>query len=467
MTHPPGAPAPTAPPSAPGFPGVPPPSRPRFPRWLGATGGVLVLAVAGTLVATTLRGGDAPATRTPAPVIAPNPIAPANGTDALAAGIARLQSQLATAPDPRQYAQLGAAYVQQVRATSDPSGYPKAEQALRESLRLQPTDNADAEIGLGALAAGRHDFTEALQHAQAAIAINAYSSSAYGVKVDALTELGRYDEARAAAQKMIDLRPDLSSLSRGSYQLELHGDLAGAHAAFDRALADAISPGDIAFVRYYQGELWWNAGKIDKAAEQYSAARTADPASVLALQGLAKVAWARGNSEEAVKDYAEVVTRLPQPQYLIEYVDLLQSLGRTADAAQQATLLDAEEQLFRANGVNVDLEVSLYQADHGQAQAALAAAGAEYGRRRALVVADAYAWALHAVGKDADALVKAQEATRLGYQSALLYFHRGMIEKALGMKAAARASLTKALAVNPHFSPLQGPQARSALAELG
>lgn len=423
---------------------------------VGVSAAALVLSVGGRV--------DTPAV---APVAAPAVVAPAPGREALATSISALQAQLARGPTALGYAALGAAYVQQARVTSDPSAYARAQQALDRSLQLQPRRNGDAETGLGALAAGRHDFSAALAHADAALAINSFSASATGVRVDALTELGRYDESEAAAQRMLDLRPDVASLTRASYQLELRGRLDQARSALERALQAAPSPSDVAFCEYYLGELAWNAGQTDVAAQHYDAARTADQTSLPAQQGQAKVAWARGDGDSAARDYAQVVSALPSPSYLIEQVDLLQSLGRGAEAVQQASLLDAEVALFRANGASVDLELSLYLADHGRGPEALTAAEAEYGRRKSVVVADAYAWALHSVGRDTEALQRATEAARLGGRSALALFHRGMIEQSLGRRGPAAADLRAALATNPHFSPLQAAAAKTALAQLG
>ena len=42
--------------------------------------------------------------------------------------------------------------------------------------------------------------------------------------------------------------------------------------------------------------------------------------------------------------------------------------------------------------------------------------------------------------------------------------HRGMIRLALRDRSAGRADLTKALALDPHFSSLGAPKARAALA---
>ena len=60
-----------------------------------------------------------------------------------------------------------------------------------------------------------------------------------GVVVDASNELGRYDEAAEATQHMVDVRPNLASLSRVSYARELHGDLDGAIAAMSQAVTAA------------------------------------------------------------------------------------------------------------------------------------------------------------------------------------------------------------------------------------
>ncbi|MBA3466107.1 MAG: hypothetical protein H0T21_01770 [Gemmatimonadaceae bacterium] len=54
----------------------------------------------------------------------------------------------------------------------------------------------------------------------------------------------------------------------------------------------------------------------------------------------------------------------------------------------------------------------------------------------------------------------AMQALRLGTEDASLYFHAGMIERALGNKAAARDYLERALTINADFDPLQARVAR-------
>lgn len=85
---------------------------------------------------------------------------------------------------------------------------------------------------------------------------------------------------------------------------------------------------------------------------------------------------------------------------------------------------------------------------------------------RSVDAADAYAWALHVNGRDRAALRYSEQATRLGTESALFNYHRGMIEKSLGKVDAARESLRHAVDLNPQFSALHGPRAKAALDDL-
>jgi len=163
-----------------------------------------------------------------------------------------------------------------------------------------------------------------------------------------------------------------------------------------------------------------------------------------------------------------VVTRFPLPEYVIALGDVQRIAGRREDAARQYALVRVEEQLFRANGVNVDLEIALFDADHGiDLAGGLAAAQAEWGRRHSIHVADALAWQLYANRRYEEAIGFANQALHLGTRNAIFFFHRGMIESALGQKSAARQDLGRALDINPNFSILWSKVAARTLAALG
>ena len=420
--------------------------------------------VIGVALAMLLAGGIGLLTNTKS--AAQTPITPVPIDASPAQILNALQARLSTMPrDWSAWATLGSVYVQTARRTGDPSFYPKAQGALEKSLALKP-GNAGALVGMSSLAAARHDFAGALRWGSQAVSAAPHSASGYGVEGDALIELGRYPEAFATFQRMIDIRPDLSSYARASYARELQGDVAGAIADMNLALQAASSPADAAWAEYQLGELWFNSGRLEHARDAYARAAAHDPTYVPAREGLAKVAAARGQYGRAIALFTWVIDRMPLPQYVIELVDVYNATGRARDASQQAALLDVEEQLARANGVNLDLEQAVYDADHGRAGEALTAARAEWNRRHSVLVADALAWALYTNGRYGEARTYSTRALALGTRNALMWFHRGMIERALGHRAEARDALARALAINPHFSVRWAPIAVRTLESL-
>lgn len=388
--------------------------------------------------------------------------------DPLVAGVGAAQRRLAEVPgDYRTWAELGSAYVELARVTADPSYYGKAEAALGESLGLKPEANDLALTGLGALANARHDFTAAADLADQALAVNPYSAAAWGVLTDARTQLGDYAGARGALDRMLRLQPGVASFTRASYDAELRGAHADAVAALEQALDRAASPSEEAFCRTYLGALAFSTGDLEEARRHITAGLADDPGNPELLLGQARVLAARGEDGAAVQAYRSVVAARPLPEHLLEFGDYLTALDRGDEARQQFALVTTVRQLFVASGVRDDLGVALYEADHGDPAAAVAAAEAEFAQRQNVDAHDALAWALHSAGRDAEALEHAWAATALGGRNALFLYHRGVIEAALGRTDEARRSLSAALETNPHFSHLHAPRAAELLDSLG
>jgi tetratricopeptide (TPR) repeat protein len=437
---------------------------------VGAVAGLAAAMFGLGAVGIALRGGPAQPAAAPAnPRPASNDPAPLVASGSLPDLIAGLQARLREVPgDWRSLAELGLAYVQEARVTADPSYYPKAEDALDRSLALNGSDNFDAFTGQAALAAARHDFASALAWGQKAVVANPHSAQAYAVVGDAQVELGSYQQAFATFQKAVDLKPELSTYARASYAWELQGNVGNARAAMRLAFRAAASPSDAAWAHNQLGDLSFNSGRLDQAEAWYREAVARDPGYFPPHAGLAKVEAARGDLTGAIADLAWVVARYPAPEYVIALGDLYGVSGKEADAERQFALVRAEEQLFRANGVDMDLEIALFDADHAVDLASgLTAAQAEWARRHSIHVADALAWQLFANGRYQEALGYANRALHLGTQSALFFFHRGMIEKAMGRNAEARADLSTALGINPHFSILWSDRAARILARMG
>jgi len=368
--------------------------------------------------------------------------------------------------DWRGSASLGLAYLQEGRRTADPAWYPRAELALRRSLALRGEGNVEAMVGMGVLALGRHDFAEALTWGRRARAVSPYDPDARGVVGDALVELGRYRAAARAFQAMIDLRPGLSSFARVSYFRELIGDVPGAVKAMRRAVGFAATPEDTAWAGYHFGELYFGSGRLAQAERAYRAGRASDPDAVLPRVGLARSAAARGDLGRATRILSHVARRYPAPEFVILLADVQAGAGDREGARESRGLVRVMDRLARSGGVDTDLEMALFFADHGL-DGALERARAAYRRRPSVSAADALAWALSAEGHQRAATRRAREAMRLGTRSASFHFHAGMIAFRMGRTEAALHLLREALAINPHFSLVHGGDARRILERLG
>lgn len=381
--------------------------------------------------------------------------------------IERVQARLQARPSADDFALLGMLFLQRARENGDAALYVQAQTAFDAALARDP-NHVDALIGYGMLSNTRHDFAAALAWAERAHALNPLRADILGVKVDALVELGRYPAAVEALQAMVDQRPDLNSYSRVSYLRELHGDADGAIAAM-RAAMNAGAPGSEPWLwaTAHLGNLFFNRGDLDTAESVYRQALALKPDYVFAQAGQAKVWAARGDTQRATTTYEGIIARLPLPEFAVALGELYEAEGQVAQANAQYDLVRTVQQLNAAAGMNVDMEMALFNADHGDdAAAAVVQARAAYAVRPTIYAAYVLAWALYRAGNYDEAWKFSIEARRLGTKDALLDYHAGMIALARGDDTGARQHLEAALAQNPYFSPLRVQEAKAALARL-
>jgi tetratricopeptide (TPR) repeat protein len=381
--------------------------------------------------------------------------------DDTAALILRLQQHLReSASDADSFSLLGLAYQQRARETGDPSYYGKSDETLGRALRLQP-GNPVALTGLASLALTRHRFRLALALAREAHAAAPAAARNYGAIGDALVELGRYREAFRAYDVLARLKPGLAAYARVSYARELRGDLAGAISAMELAAESAVPGSEAAAWAHVQlGKIYFATGRYREAAREQRVALGHVPGYAFALDALAHAEAALGRTQRAIALERRAVEATPLPQYVALLGDLYRSTGNRRAAARQYALIGAISRLLAANGVKTDLEIALFQADHGiDPRGALRRARSARRNRPSIDGDDVLAWALFRGGRCAEALPYSQRALRLSARDALKLFHRGMIERCLGHTGAARAWLERALRVSPHFSVLWAPVA--------
>jgi len=366
------------------------------------------------------------------------------------------QQSLAASPNnPKLLSSLGLAYLLRVRETGDASFYVRADELVRRALAADPNEITTL-LAAGSLSLGRHEFPTALDYGRRAVAVAPFTAATRGIVTDALVELGRYDEAIAEVQRMVDVRPDLGSYSRVAYVRELNGDLVGATTAM-RAALEAGNPSSegTAWTEVQLGHLLFMTGDLDGAEQLYESSRHRVKDYVYGVAGVARVRAARGDLRGAAQLYEVAVARLPLPAFAAELGDVYAKLGDQTRADQQYALVAASWKLLSAGGVRTDIDQALFDADHERnIPAALAAARTEYGIRKTVPVVGTLAWAEYRSGDLEAATRHSEEALRLNTQDPLLFYRSGVIAEAAGDRQQAKILYARATALNPQFSVL-------------
>ena len=382
--------------------------------------------------------------------------------------VAALQAAVREDPaDASGYALLGDAYYQRARETGDPAYYSRAESSFDAALSRDPT-NLTATLGKGTLALARHDFRAGLGLAQQARRLAPDLVRPYAVLADAQVELGRYAAAAESLEHMAALKPTLAAYSRISYYRELDGDLAGAVEAMRLAVsAGGGSAEGTAYVHSLLGGLELDRGRYGAAERAYRQALAVEPGYPAAQAGLARLDAGGGHFAPAIRRYRNLVRRIPLPEHAIGLAEAEQAAGKVAAARRDYALVEAETRLLRANGVNADVDLALFEADHGDPSQAVNLGRRAWADAPSVRSADAYSWALHKAGRTGPALRFSQRAMRLGSRDPYFLYHAGMIALRAGERGEARRLLARLVAQSPGFNPLYGPRARRALESLG
>jgi tetratricopeptide (TPR) repeat protein len=203
------------------------------------------------------------------------------------------------------------------------------------------------------------------------------------------------------------------------------------------------------------GVTYFALGELSDASSEHEAALELYPDYVHALAGLGEVRAAQQRYDEAIDLYTRAVRRLPQPAYVASLGDVYAASGRHAEAAKQYALVEAIAALYRDSGINTDLQVAAYYADHDlEPGMALVMARAAYEAAPGVYAADALAWALYRNGDFAEAARFSAKATAWGTPEPRFYYHAALIHEALGDAQAAGRNLFRLQDLNPRFSPL-------------
>jgi tetratricopeptide (TPR) repeat protein len=364
---------------------------------------------------------------------------------------------------------LGQAYARRARETSDVGYYLRAEEALRRALRINP-GYVQAAASLSGVLFSIHDFTGALAVARP-IVDDPRGVQALATLGDAYAALGRYGKAQLAYDRLLAWAATPAAYSRLALLADLRGDTEQALTLMDRAAKLAQESGEygesLAWYAYRIGELAFKTGRIELAESHYRAALRAFGGYPLALGGLARVEAANGDLRRASVLYRRATAIVPQPDLLAALGDVYAVSGDGANAREQYATVELIGRLARINRQVYNRQLANFYSDHGlRVGEALRLALAELRVRKDVYGYDAAAWASYKNGRYVRAGRLMANALSLGTRDPKLYYHAGLIARALGHTARARRFLAEALRMNPHFDLLQAPRARAALDEL-
>lgn len=356
---------------------------------------------------------------------------------------------------------LGRAWARKARWTKDPGYWLNTDACAKVVLEREPKHRlARALVGMVLLE--QHAFADAKDVADQLLLEDKDDLEALGLKSDAALEMGQFDEALTAAQKMMDLKPNLPSYARAAHLRWLQGDANAAKKIY-RAAFDARDPRDpepFAWLLAEAALIFWHEGDIEGADKGFDKALDTFTDEPSALLGKARVALAQGNAQRAAEHAQRAFARSPICEAAWILGDARSKAGdeRGAEEAYKQ-LIDCGRKsdkrtlaaFFATKNRDVDEAVSL--------------AKEEAKVRQDIHTRDVLAWALYRKGDFTAARKESDAATAHGTKEPILLYHAGAIRIAQGEKKEGEKLVREAIALNPHFEPTASVEAKKLLGE--
>ncbi|MBI3886358.1 MAG: tetratricopeptide repeat protein [Opitutae bacterium] len=364
---------------------------------------------------------------------------------------------------------LGDSLRQLARDTLDVTLYRHVERSYLRAAQIDPA-NTRAFIGLAWAAGASHRFADSIHAAEQALKLDPDLPDAYGIRGDAAVEIGDYAAAARDYEKMLDLRPGLSSYSRAGHLAYLLGQPQAGMGLMRQAIkAGGNVPEHTAWCVAELAAMMCNegAGFLAQKLVESALARTPDNLALLAAAARARVETRDHAGAIAALEKANAIT--PQHGTLALLHDLYLATGRPDAARRIVGEIETLHRKLEAQHVyGGEGALARFYADRGEnLPLAVTLAEREYTHPRHAVAADTLAWAYCRAGRFAEAgRLLPVVLQRRAADPAMLY-HAAVIEEALGDDTSARLHLSAALNRDPLFNPVHAVLAQKELARLG
>ncbi|HVT39201.1 MAG TPA: tetratricopeptide repeat protein [Gemmatimonadaceae bacterium] len=365
--------------------------------------------------------------------------------------------------------QLAALHLQRAREGGSWDDYLTAERYARRSIAKRTNRNAKTAVTLVSALLAQHRFVEARDAAAALVRREPDIPQYRSLLGEVAMELGDYPTAGMMLDSLWSERAILSIAPRLARWSELNGRSGEARRLLETARDEALSRTDVpsetkAWFQFRVGDLALRTGRLRGAESAFRAGLVIEPDDPRLLSAMARLSAVSGKPAEAISWGDRAIATQLDPGTLGVVGDAYATLGDRAKAAEY----------FRTMEVAVTAQPgpfhrawSLYLLDHNsRVDDVLQKARAELRQRRDIYGYDLVAWALHRAHRDREATSSMRSALRLRTPDAMLWFHDGMIARAVGDVSRARTSLQRALSLNAHFHASQPAEARAVLDSL-
>ena len=327
----------------------------------------------------------------------------------------------------------------------------------------------------------QHQFAEALELGKQAVELNPVQAYNWGILVDANVELGHYDEAVKASDRMVGIRPDLRSYSRISYLREIHGDVPGAIEAMELAVK-AGYPGfeETEWCRTQLGKLYEGRGDLKAAEELYTTAISERKNYAPAMAALGRIETKKMNWSKAEEWLGKAIAVMPDAAFYLEQARVFGAENKTDERKEAVENTRAAlKGLAAANGIHAataDSSSHGHSHEVGVERARLQLEfdndlmGAEVNglREQAMrpdnnevnaLLASLY-YAMNDMGSASTSLAKAQ---RTGSTDAMLQCLAGLLAVKKGDATAGKALIRASFELDPYQMHLFAEEARKFL----
>jgi len=358
--------------------------------------------------------------------------------------------------------ELADGYIKRARETADQKYLQDAENAIKQGLSLDAEDFQLQKLQV-VLMLSRHEYAKARERAAVFNKRTPDDVMLYGYLAEADFALGDYQDAETAAQWMLNMRQNnIPGLLIGAKLRTLYGDPNGAIEFLNLAYSESspMEVEDLASIANEIAAIEIGQGQTDTAMTTLERAEEIFPRYYVTLENMARVRLEQRRAPEAVKLLKQAVRMDSDPQVIYELAEALQVAGEGTEARETYLQFEKLADTTLSDGATRDL-ILMYASDAARAADALTLAQRAMDARHDVWTLDAYAWALYANGRFAEADASIQKAIAVGVQDALIFDHAGHIAQKLNRKEDAAKYFELSLKTNA--SSLVASDARASL----